>query len=184
MVKKKISWKQKKQYRILAPRSFDLQEIGITVASNPDTLIGRTIGVSLMDLSGDKTKQHVKLLFEITRVEGDDAKTKFKKVQLNQSYVRSKIKKGMSKIDCVNTIQLSNTKVWVKVVVITQKLTQTSRVKDISVRIAEILNSHKNLKLSEFLQLALFGKLGTEIYHQIKKITPIKRVEIEAIKRL
>ena len=51
---KKGGWKQKKLYKITAPTSFDQQEIGGTMASNESSLIGRTIEMSLKDLTGDK----------------------------------------------------------------------------------------------------------------------------------
>lgn len=185
--KKKIPWKQKSMYKIIAPEIFDSGEIGVTMANSPDSLIGRTIDVSLKDLTGDKSKQHLKVLFEIEKVnaEGKKAKTRFKEFYLNPSYIKSKVKKGISKIEYAKNLDLSdNVKAWMNVVLITHSTIQTSKVKDISSITSKILDKYKKSTLNEFLQLALFGKIGTEIYNKVKKVTPIKRVEVERIKIL
>jgi len=180
----KKGWKEKTTYRIIAPESFDQQEIGATVSSNESNLIGRNIEVSLRDLTGDKAKQYLKIIFEIFKVEEGKAKTRFKRFYTSQQYMRSRIRKGMSKIEPEMKIKLADGTVWVKVVIATQKKVQTSKSIDMNKRVFSIIEKYKDLKLNEFLQMALFGKLGTDIYHNVKKISPTKRVEIEEIKLL
>jgi len=185
MAKVKASWKQKSIYRIIAPESFDQQEIGATIASNEKNLLGRSVEVSLRDLTGDRTKQYLKLVFEIYEVDNENkkAKTKFKRFYVSSQYIRSKIREGMSKIESIAKLNLSKIPVRVKVIVATQQKIQTSKCVDINKKVIQSLKEYeKNLNIDEFLQLALFGKLGTEIYHKIKKIAPIKRVEVEEIK--
>ena len=183
MAKKISSWKQKSIYTIVAPENFDFQGLGDTVANGPENLIGRTIDVSLRDLTGDKTKQHLKLVFEINEVRDNKAHTRFKLFNVNPGYLRSKVRKGTSKIEHIHRIDLEpNLRVQVKVMAVTHQTIKTSRERDITARISGILEKHRNTKLDDFIQAVLFGKLGTEIYREIRKIAPIKRVEIEQVK--
>lgn len=184
MIKKKVSWKNKKPYEIVSLEIFNSQEMGTTFANDTQKLMGRTVEKPLSELTGDKSKHHIKVLFEVDQVEGEKAKTKFKTFSLDSKYIRSKVKKGADKIECVNNLGLSDAKLWVKVTVMTHYSTQTSKRKTISSEVSKTLHKHKDSSLDDFLQEALFSKLGTEIYHKVKKIVPVRRVEVEKVKVL
>ncbi len=185
MAKKISSWKQKLVYTIVAPENFDFKELGDTIAKDPKSLIGRTIDVSLRDMTGDKTKQHLKIIFEINEVKGNKAHTRFRVFNVNPGYLRSRVRKGSSKIDCIHRIDIEpNLGVQVKVMAVTHQNIKTSRGRDITAKISEILDNYKNTKLDDFIQSTLFGKLGTEIYREVKKIAPVRRVEIEQVRVL
>jgi len=182
--KKAGSWKNKSIYEIIAPENFDSIGLGNTVANSPDLLPGRSVDVSLKDLTGDRGKQHLKVIFEIDKVEGNKAHTKFKLFEINQGYLKSKIRKGSSKIDYIDRIDLTNQKIKIKIMTVTHKHIQGSQKKDIIAKISAIIKAHEKDNLNEFAQSALFGKLGTEIYHKIKNICPIRRVEVEQLEVL
>ncbi|HEX54830.1 MAG: 30S ribosomal protein S3ae [Candidatus Altiarchaeales archaeon] len=184
MAKKLKSWRDKSFYKIIAPKNFDSKEIGDTMADNPKKLMGRSVEVSLADLTGDLSKQHLTLIFEIVDVKGDRAYTKFKKFVVNPGYIRAKIRKGSSKIDYVGNIDLDKSKVQVRVVTITHQNIKTSRKHEIIRIITETLRKYKGMKLDDFIQLTLFGRVGTEIYKNVKKIAAIRRVEVEHVRIL
>jgi small subunit ribosomal protein S3Ae len=185
MAKKISAWKQKSGYVIVAPETFEFRELGDTLAKDPGHLQGRTIEVSMKDLTEDKTKQHLKVTFEITGVAGNKANTKFKKFDVNPGYLRSKVRKGATKIDYIKRMLIdSDKKAQIKIVTITNSAVQESRAKEIRAKITELLDKYKETKVDEFVQSTLFGKLGTEVYREIKKIAPIRRVEIEQLRIL
>jgi len=185
MAKKSLTgWKQKRTYVIQAPEKFDYQEVGSTIASDPKLLVGRTINVSLSDLTGDRSKQHLVVAFEINEVAGDRAKTAFKRFGVNSGYIKSKIRKGMNKIDYLGDFTLSDASLRVKVTVITSKSLTSPKRKDIVSCITKVLSKYKKVRLDEFVQQVLFGKVGTDIYRKVKKITPINRVEVFEIKKI
>ncbi len=184
MVKKKVAWKDKKTYTIIAPKIFNFQEVGTTFGNDSKSLLGRTVELSLSRLVGDKSKQPINVSFEIEKVEENKAKTKVRGISLDPRYVRSKVKKGTDKVECVTNLNLPPSKLWMKVIVITHQATQTSKIKIISAKVSKILKRHEKSNLDDFFQSVLFGKLGTGIYREVKKIVPIKRVEIEKVKVL
>ena len=93
------TWKEKSWYTIKTPVNFEDKEIGETPARDPDYLIGRGVEVTMRELSGDFSKQYIKLRFEIDNVAGDVANTKFTGHKTTTDYVRSMIRRGTSRID-------------------------------------------------------------------------------------
>jgi small subunit ribosomal protein S3Ae len=185
MAKKISAWKQKSAYLIVAPENFESRELGDTLARDPQHLMGRTIEVSMKDLVEDKTKQHLKVTFEVSGVSGNKANTRFKQFDVNPGYLRSKVRKGATKIDYIKKVGFESGKsAKIKVVVITHTAVQASRVKEMRAKITDLLDKYKESKVDDFVQSSLFGKLGTEIYREIKKVVPVRRVEIEQVRVL
>jgi small subunit ribosomal protein S3Ae len=178
------SWKQKRPYVIVAPEKFDYQELGVTVASDPKMLVGRTITVSLADLAVDRAKQHLLVVFEICEVAGDKAKTSFKKFALNPGYLKSKVRKGMSKIDYQTELELSDGRLSVKLIILAVQNISSPKNRDIVSSIGRVLAKYKEVKMDEFVQQVLFGKVGTDVYRKIKKICPISRVEVFEVRKV
>jgi len=182
MAKEISSWKHKSMYRIIAPENFDSRELGTTLSSDPKKVIGRSIEVSLKDLTDDKSKQHLNVIFEINEVKDDKALTQFKVFQANRGYIYSKVRKGMSKVDYIGKLKLVDSEIKIKIMAVTHQNVKTSQKKEILSRIGKTLDRYKDVNLNDFLQALLFGKLGTEIYHNAKSICPIRRVEIEEVR--
>ena len=93
------TWKEKSWYTIKTPVNFEDKEIGETPARDPELLIGRGVEVTMRELTGDFSKQYIKLRFEIDNVAGDVANTKFTGHKTTTDYVRSMIRRGTSRID-------------------------------------------------------------------------------------
>lgn len=184
MAKEMSSWKQKTLYKIVSPENFESREVGCTFASDPQNLIGRRVDISLKELTDDRTKQHLKVILEVVDVKEDKALTRFKIFEANSGYLHSKVRKGMSKIDYIGFINLQDGRVRVKIMAVTHKNIKSSQKKEILARIKKTMEGYQSATLNDFVQATLFGKLGTEIYHNSKNICPISRVEVEEVKIL
>ncbi|MDD5111844.1 MAG: hypothetical protein PHG85_04820 [Candidatus Altiarchaeota archaeon] len=185
MAKVKLTgWKQKRPYIIQAPEKFDYHELGTTISSDPKLLIGRTISMSLADLTSDRAKQHLLVVFEVIEVAGDKAKTKFKRFGIQAGYLKSKIRKGMSKIDYQSDLIIADATLRIKIIVLTSQHLTTPKRKDIASSIGRVLAKYKEATLDEFVQQVLFGKIGHDIYKKVKKICPVGRVEVFEIKKI
>jgi small subunit ribosomal protein S3Ae len=175
------SWKNKKVYTILAPENFDSQEIGETVASEPDRLQGRTINVSLGELMGDRGKNYMNIVFEIYDVKGDKAYTRFKRFFMPVGYLRSKVRKRTFKLDYKREITCGSRKLKVKLMVLSRHKVSVEQASQIKGKIEETLAEHSAVDAEKFIQQTLFGKLGTDVYKKTKAICPIMRVEVYGI---
>ena len=64
-------------YTVHTPEIFGGDEFAETPAAEPEYVIGRTLNTTMMDLTGDYKKMHVKLTFKIDSVKGDHSYTQF-----------------------------------------------------------------------------------------------------------
>jgi len=172
------SWKNKKVYQILAPENFEFQEIGETISSDPANLKGRTINVSLGELTSDRSKNYMNLIFEITDVNGDKAQTRFKKFFIPTGYLRSKVRKRTSKVDYMRDIRVGERKVRVKIMILSRHKISAVQTASLKAGVQRVLDEFAKDGVDKFVQQTLFGKLGTEIYKRIKSVCPIMRVEV------
>ncbi|VVB54203.1 30S ribosomal protein S3Ae [uncultured archaeon] len=180
--KKQItSWKRKKNYDVVTPDNFERQVIGTTMASEPQQLAGRTVQVNMSDVTGDRSKQYVTLAFELDEVDGNQVKTKFKRYTIPSSYLRGKVRKGMSKVDYIGDPVIGGQKFRVKIIVLSHCHLSESQRKDVLAAIVNIIRQHNKDEVEQFVQFALFGKLGTEIYRVVKKIVPVTWAEVSHV---
>ena len=178
------SWKNKKVFQIVAPENFDSQEIGETVASDTSLLAGRTINVSLGELTNDRSKNYMNIIFEVFEVNGNKVQTRFKRFFIPTGFLRSKVRKRTTKIDFQRQFNIDDKKVKAKIMALSRyKVSEVQRAQ-IKAGIRGVIDEHMRLGLEKFVQEALFGKLGTDIYKRIKSTCPILRVEVYSIEVL
>jgi small subunit ribosomal protein S3Ae len=184
MAKTVSSWKSKKLYSIVSPETFGSQEMGSTFASDPQQLTGRTIRVSLKDLTGERSRQHILITFRLDSVAVGKVLTKFKEFTLSKGYLRSRVRKGISKIDYLKKIKVGDKSARIKVIVLTHQGVTYMQKKEIMSSIDKFLAEYKDKKPEQFVQEVLFGKVGTNIYHMLKSVCPIRRIEVESLEML
>ncbi len=182
--KKVTNWKAKKVFGVLAPESFEQKEIGTTVAEDPKNLLGRSVNVTLGELTKERSKNYLNLVFTIHDVKSDKAHTKFKRFYIPIGYLRSKVRKRTKKIEYMNDLALPKTKVRIKIMVLSRYKMSDVQKKQIKTAIDGILLEHNKNTIDQIVQATLYGKLGTEIYKTIKLICPIMRVEVHHIEAL
>ena len=174
------TWKEKQWYKIMTPKEFGDAEIGTTPARDPEILVKRRVESSMRELTGDFSKQYVKLYFQINDVAGDIANTKFVGHHVTTDYVRSMIRRGTSRIDTLSEITTKEGyKVDVHIIAITVKRAKASQQKFIRETMANLIRQAVDGKtFPEFVEGVISGKMASSIYHETKKIYPLKRVEI------
>jgi small subunit ribosomal protein S3Ae len=174
------TWKEKQWYKIMTPKDFGDAEIGTTPARDPEMLVKRRVESSMRELTGDFSKQYVKLYFQINDVAGDTANTKFVGHHVTTDYVRSMIRRGTSRIDTLSdVITKEGYKVNVHIIAITVKRSKSSQQKFIRETMGNLVQQAVEGKtFPEFVEAVISGKMASSIYHETKKIYPLKRVEI------
>ena len=174
------TWKEKSWYTIKTPVNFEDKEIGETPAKDPELLIGRGVEVTMRELTGDFSKQYIKLRFEIDNVAGEVANTKFTGHKTTTDYVRSMIRRGTSRIDA-STIATTKDgrKVKLQVLALTVRRAKSSQQRYMRKVIEDLLvEAAAEKSFDDLIKSVVTGKLASEIYHNAKKIYPLKRVEI------
>ncbi len=179
-VTKAEGWKAKQWYNLVAPEMFGKANIGETVADVPEKLIGRVIEVTLGELTNDLSKQNIKLLFKVDSVGGDSAYTKFTGHQLTQDYLRSLVKRQTSNVETnISVSTKDGYMIRVKPSCYTIKRARANQVKAIrSVMNNVIISKAREMDMAQFVQEIVTGKLSASIYHDVKPIYPLRRVEV------
>ena len=174
------TWKEKSWYTIKTPVNFEDKEIGETPARDPDLLIGRGVEVTMRELTGDFSKQYIKLRFEIDNVAGEVANTKFTGHKTTTDYVRSMIRRGTSRIDASAVVTTKDDrKIKLQVLAVTIRRAKSSQQRYMRKTIEDLLvEAAAEKSFDDLVKVCVNGKLASEIYHNAKKIYPLKRVEI------
>ncbi|MDD1764194.1 MAG: 30S ribosomal protein S3ae [Methanobacteriaceae archaeon] len=173
------TWKDKQWYKITTPKEFGESEIGTTPARDPNLLLRRKVEATLRELSGDFSKQYVKLRFQISDVAGDTAHTRFMGHQVTTDYVRSMIRRGTSRIDAIMKLETKDgKKIKVHMLAITIKRAKSSQQRYIRETMEKLVKEAAlNKTMNELVEDIIKGKLASNVYHETKKIYPLKRVE-------
>jgi small subunit ribosomal protein S3Ae len=179
----KDKWRSKHWYTVRAPSLFNHAEIGETMASEPEQIIGRTLETTLQEISGgaDIGKAHIKLRFQIDRISGEKtAESRFIGHELTSDYVRRLARRKRSKID---TSLLVTTKdgvqIIVKPVAVGEQRLQTRLQAELRLRLRSLLTEEAQKKTgAEFVREMLGGDLGKLLAHGLKSLYPLKKIEI------
>lgn len=177
-------WKIKKWYKVVLPENFNSREVAETVASSEENLMNRRVDVSLRNITGNIGHQHVKITLEINQIKGDKAFTELTGFELHRDYLKRMIRKRMSVIEIISDVVCKDGKrTRVKTFVFTRRRIDASQKGSIRKIVEDIVNMEaKNSDSGRLVQDSIFGKISSQIYKEIKRIVPIKRVEIARVK--
>ena len=174
------SWREKDWYEVLAPPMFGSQKIGETPTVDVAQLQGRVFETTLGDLIEDFSKSHIKLYFQVRELKDKQAVTGFIGHEMARDYIRSQIRRRAGKIDDVATVTTKDGyTLRLKSMVMTLRRVQRSKLdvihKDMR-RVVEAKAAERTL--DQFVQEAVLGKLSSDIYREVKRYCPIRRVEV------
>jgi len=176
----KDKWKSKKWYRIVAPDMFDGSVVGETVASEPESLLGRVSEISLQDLTGDFSRVHIKVQLKIDGIRGGECITRFIGHDMTTDYVRRLTRRRRSKIDANFDVKTKEGyKIRIKPLSVTDKRINSSIKRSIRNKQKEVIKElANNSTLPELVSKMIFGDLAKEVAQSCKEIYPLKKVEI------
>jgi small subunit ribosomal protein S3Ae len=180
------TWRTKGWYEVFAPSMFGGTKIGETPAVDARQLEGRVLESTLGDLIDDFSKSYIKLYFQVKGIEGNRALTKFIGHDVARDYVRSQVRRRVSKIDGIWTITTQDGyKLRLSALVTTLKRIQSSQIEAMRASMKEVIGQRAaKLTFDQFVQEAILGKLSSDVYKVIKKICPVRRVDIQKTKVL
>ena len=180
MVERGKKKKTKEWYSLIAPQMFGKVKLAETLSDDSNKVLGRTVEVSLQQLTNDIAKSHVKLKFKVVDVKGLEAQTAFIGHSTTTDYVKRMARKHKSKMDGVFDVKTKDGKrIRVKPSAYTGKRLQASQKKIIRSIMKDVITTlANNSTLDEFVKAMLDGEIGKQAYKLSKPIYPVKRVEI------
>jgi small subunit ribosomal protein S3Ae len=182
MVKGKTvdKWKMKSWYTIYAPEIFEGKEIGKVPALEDKYLANRIIRISLAEITGDLSQSYASIIFRVDSIKGKSANTKMMGHELSKGYLKTLVRRGRSVLGVIQDVTTKDgVSLRVKAMVYTARRVSTPVSKAIRASVSkEITDRAKEMPFSIIEQEMIFGKFSSRIFNNIKKIAPIKRVEI------
>lgn len=173
-------WKSKTWYQVYGPDIFEQKEIAQVPATEDANLENRILQITLADLTGDMTQTYMNLLFRVSEVKGKSVYTKLIGHFLSPSYMRSLVRRRRSIVDeIVDVVTKDGVKIRVKISVFTAKRLSTGVRTAMRLEMrAELIEHAKNTEFNTFEQEIIFGKFSSKLYKAVKRVAPVKRVEI------
>jgi small subunit ribosomal protein S3Ae len=185
-----LSAKQKREkiwLTVYAPPYFGGSPIASIPVTRPESAIGRVIEVTLYDLLKlDPSQYVIKLYFQVEKVEGESAYTRYKGHEYTVEYLNSLIRRGTSMVNLIHDYRTKDgLDLRVYAVVFTQYRINTSRKHAIRQIAHEVLQARiPEMTLGQYAQEAVLGKLASEIYNEAKKVTVLRHAGIKKTKLL
>jgi len=179
--KQRDKWKAKRWYTIRAPRTpWSFRVIGETLAEEPSQLIGRNYEIIQNELDGDFSKMHVKVVFKVTDVLGNDAITEFVGHELLKDHVRRQVRRDRGKIDdTIDVVTEDGYYIRFKPLMISRARIKSSQKQKMRTIARDIILTTGATSTWFKLQTAtLDGTLENKIKEAVSKIQPVRTVVI------
>jgi small subunit ribosomal protein S3Ae len=154
--------------------------IGETLSEEPSQLIGRNYEVIQNELDGDFSKMHVKVVFKVTDVLGNDAITELVGHELLKDHVRRQVRRDRGKIDdTIDVVTEDGFYVRFKPLMISRARIKSSQKQQMRTIARDIILTTGATSTWFKLQAAtLDGTLENKIKDAVSKIQPVRTVVI------
>ncbi|HIH18542.1 TPA: hypothetical protein HA225_01045 [Candidatus Micrarchaeota archaeon] len=175
-------WKLKSWYSIIAPESFESREIGQLVSADEANLKVRKVKIGLGEITGSfsQSTAYTVLYFRIKEIRGKSAHSIFIGHELVPGYVRTLARRRRSVMNQIDDVVTKDgVHLRIKTICISGlKVSEAVRADVRRVLSENVKAISKQTDYQTLVQEMVFGKLSAKLYNGVKKIGPIKRVEI------
>lgn len=178
--------KKKKWFQIVAPKEFREEILGETSAFEEPTLIGRKIGINLMNLLGDPKKQNSKLVFRISEIKDGKAYTELVSYEMLQAFIRRLNRKDANKIeDSFICDTKDNVKLVFKPILVTNNKAKNEVLTLLRQRAREfIAENTKKLNYNDVVDEVISTNAQKSLRSFLKKVYPLSVCEFKEVTRL
>jgi small subunit ribosomal protein S3Ae len=169
---------------VYAPEAFGKVEVAEIATRDIEKINGRTVEISLYDITKEIEHQFIKLKLRITKVENNKAYTTFIMHDMTRDYIRSIVRRGTSRVDLITDMQTKDGwTIRIYVIAITIRRISASMKSGIRKAALQALSDRvPQLTLDELVREMTLGKLASLVAEKVKKIYPCKKVEIRKSK--
>jgi len=177
---KKPKAKVKEWYSIVSPKLFGEVEIGKTMASDPEKLVGRRVKISLLELTNNYNKFYVKFVFRIKRIEGMKAYAEFDGSEVMQDYISRMILRRVRRIDTIQDLKTKDgVRIRIKGLAIISRRIKSSIISRIRNQIREMMVEEvENSSFDDFVEKVMSDEIKGKILRAARQTYPVRNFEI------
>ena len=175
----KRSW-----YPILAPALFNNQPIGESPVTDARLLLGKTITVNLMTITGDPKKYSTNVMFKVNRLGESKGFTDIVSWEMLPSAVKRLIRRNKDRIDeSILAYTADGLKVRIKPLVITRGKAKSGVTVQLRMALKEyIIRNLKKTTFDNLIQGLVTTRFQKAFKEKLNKIYPIAMCDIRMIK--
>jgi small subunit ribosomal protein S3Ae len=172
--------KAKEWFTIIAPKIFSEKEIGKTMSSNPDMLIGRRIILSPIELTNNFNKFYMKFVFKVDRVEGNKAFTSFDGSECLRDYISRMVLRRVKRVDTVQDLATKDgVRIRVKgLAIISRRVKSSIRVKIRNMIKEKLKKEIESITLEDFIEKIMSDEIKMRVLSDARRIYPVRNFEI------
>ena len=177
----------KKEWRaIKATPAFDSQILGETYVSDPAIMQGRMLTVNLANLTGDIRQQGISLKFEVDEVTDGVGVASIIGYESSSTQLRRLVRRGVERLDdSINCTTSEGRIIKVKPFAVTRAGASKTKVSLVRKQIRTILATEiAKMTTDELVKSIISNKLQASLKTSLKKLMPLRAVEIRKLKVL
>lgn len=175
--------KKKTWVSLVAPKMFNEQIVGEAPVYNAADLVGKTVNINLMTLTGDARKQSVSTRLKIFEVKEGKAYTKIERYEMNPSAIKRLVRRKRERLDeSLVYATKDGVKIRMKPFILTISLTRSSVVSELRKRLKMFLyKTASQNTYDDLFRMVIDNKLQKEVGMMLSKTYPIKNVEMRVM---
>ena len=172
--------KKRKWYSIYTPKSYGSAEIGESFVSSPQMLIGKKIRVNPIHLTRVRSPS-IRITLQIKEVKEEKALTEEVQYEILSNFVNRIVRKRKSKVDTSQKLKTKDDqKVVLKTIIITRGKIKGGVSTSLKNEVLKVLEEKvKKETFNKLFDSILNYSFQKSIVKDLKKITPIQKVEIK-----
>lgn len=172
--------KQKEWFKIIAPKYFGEKEIGKSLAADPNSLIGKRLTLSAIELTDNFSKYYLKITFKVNQINGQNAFTDFDKSECMRDYISRMVLRRVRRIDTVQDLTTKDgRKIRVKGLVIIGRRIKSSIQTKVSNKVKDILKANvEGSTLEGFVKQMISDDIKNQILEEVRSTYPLRNFEI------
>jgi small subunit ribosomal protein S3Ae len=172
--------KAKEWFSLIAPRLFGEREIGKTMVSDPDKLVGRRISLSLLELTNNYNKFYMKFTFKVKKVEDNKAFVEFDGSEILHDYISRMVLRRTRRIDTVQDLKTKDgVKIRVKGLAIFPGKIKSSIMGRIRNQIREMMKEEvEGSNFEDFVDKIMSDEIKGKILMTARRTYPVRNFEI------
>ncbi|MFH0835537.1 MAG: hypothetical protein V1834_00040 [Candidatus Micrarchaeota archaeon] len=174
------SWKSKTWYSLVSPKFLGERQIAEIPASDDSALMNRIIIFPLKDITRDISHMYATVKLRVYEIKGKNAFTKFIGHEISREYLSTLVRRRRDTMEVVfNVKSKDEVEFRVKALVITNSPCSERQKKALhKALVDEVTALVAKTEFGEFIQALLYNKVSAELAGKLKKIAPLRRVEI------
>lgn len=154
-----------------------------TPATDSSQLLGRTLGIRVPQLTNDKTKSHLTLIFKAADIKDKVISTSFWGLECSAEYVARNLRAGLQKLEAIDTADTKDGwKLQITTSMILNRKSEFNIQKKSRSFVIDFLRKEaSNSTIDEFVKSIVAGAYQRKLKKDASKIYPVRFLEIAKI---